>query len=202
VTSPDTPVVLVVDDDEALLETYRVWLGDRCDLRTAASGEAALESLDEDVQVVLLDRMMPGLSGDEVLERIRQRDLDCRVAMVTAVEPDFDIADMQFDAYVSKALDRETVRETVDRLAARAEYDAVLQEHYRVAEKLAAIEARKPDGELATSEDYKALKSRFRELDEGLAERGTALDRQDIVGSVADIDPFGDSETNPESDTT
>jgi DNA-binding response OmpR family regulator len=36
---------------------------------------------------VLLDRRMPGLSGDNALNRIREREYDCRVAMVTAVDP-------------------------------------------------------------------------------------------------------------------
>jgi DNA-binding NtrC family response regulator len=122
----DDPTVLAVDDDEKLLETYRMWLDADYDLRLAAGGEEALEKLDDDVQVVLLDRLMPGLSGDEVLERIRESGVDCRVAMVTAVEPDFDVAEMPFDAYVPKALDRETVVRTVERLVARDEYDDVL----------------------------------------------------------------------------
>ena len=176
--------MLAVDDDEKLLETYRMWLDGDCDLRLAADGEEALDKLDEDVQVVLLDRLMPGMSGDEVLERIRESDHSCRVAMVTAVEPDFDIAEMPFDAYVPKALDRETVVRTVERLAARTEHDEVLQEHYAVAEKLATIESQQTDAELAKNEAYQDLLERFAELDERLTDEAATLDRDDIVGSI------------------
>ena len=184
--------MLAVDDDEKLLETYRMWLDADYDLRLAASGEEGLDLLDEDVQVVLLDRLMPGMSGDEVLERIRESGHACRVAMVTAVEPDFDIAEMPFDAYVPKALDRETVVRTVERLVARAEYDDVLREHYAVAEKLATIEKQKPDAELARNGAYQDLLDRFAELDERLADEAADLDRDDIVGSI-DALPEGDA---------
>ena len=91
-TLTDTPVVLAVDDDEKLLETYEMWLAADYDLRTVGDGERALEILDDDVDVVLLDRLMPDLAGENLLREIRDRDIECQVAMVTAVEPDFDIA--------------------------------------------------------------------------------------------------------------
>ncbi|WP_336338912.1 HalX domain-containing protein [Haloarcula brevis] len=203
-TTEQDPVVLVVDDDEKLLETYEMWLAADYDLRTAASGEEALEKLDEAVQVVLLDRLMPGLSGDEVLDRIRASGVECQVAMVTAVEPDFDIVDMPFDAYVPKALDRETVRETVDRLVARARYDGTLQEHYAVAEKLSTIESRKSDAEMAENQDYQELLERFDELDERLSTRASNLDREDIVsgiGDVPDVDVSGTDERDSQGDS-
>jgi DNA-binding response OmpR family regulator len=177
-----------------------MWLDADYDLRLAAGGEEALEKLDDDVQVVLLDRLMPGLSGDEVLERIRESGVDCRVAMVTAVEPDFDVAEMPFDAYVPKALDRETVVRTVERLVARDEYDDVLRDHYAVAEKLSTIENQKSDAELAKSEAYQELLDRFAELDERLADRAAELDRDDIVSSIDDL-PETDGSERGETDS-
>jgi len=194
-TTGENPVVLVVDDDEKLLETYKMWLEADYDLRKAASGGVALDKLDEDVQVVLLDRLMPGLSGGEVLERIRESDINCQVAMVTAVEPDFDIAEMPFDAYVSKALDRETVLETVERLVARAKYDDVLQDHYAVAEKLSTLEKQKSESELAKNETYQDLLERFAALDERLSAQAADLDRDDIVSSIENIPEFNRTDT-------
>lgn len=204
-TTRGDPVVLVVDDDEKLLETYKMWLQTDYDLRMAASGDEALDKLDSNVQVVLLDRLMPGLSGDEVLERIRESDCNCQVAMVTAVEPDFDIADMPFDAYVSKALDRETVIETVERLVARAKYDDVLQDHYAVAEKLSTLEKQKSESELAKSETYQDLVKRFAKLDEQLSAQADNLDRDDIVSSIdsiAEVERTGTEETDSQGDSS
>jgi len=194
-TTGENPVVLAVDDDEKLLGTYEMWLEADYDLRKAASGDEALDKLDEDVQVVLLDRLMPGLSGDEVLERIRESGHNCQVAMVTAVEPDFDIAEMPFDAYVSKALDRETVIETVERLVARGKYDDVLQDHYAVAEKLSTLEEQKSESELAKNEMYQDLLERFAALDERLSAQAADLDRDDIVSSIENIPEFNKIDT-------
>jgi DNA-binding response OmpR family regulator len=190
-TGQGTPTVLVVEDDEKLLETYEMWLDSTYDLRTASGGEAALDELDAEVDIVLLDRLMPGLSGDQVLDRIRESDVDCQVAMVTAVEPDEDIATMPFDAYVPKAVDRETVVDTIERLVARIDYDDLVREHYAVAEKLSVIEARTPEAKLATSEAYQELRERFQELESRLADREAELDRDDIVNS---IDAIGTSD--------
>lgn len=53
--------------------------------------------IDEDVDVVLHDCRMPDRSGGQTLERIREQGYDCRVAMVTAVDLDFDIVEMDFE---------------------------------------------------------------------------------------------------------
>jgi CheY-like chemotaxis protein len=180
----DRPVVLVVDDDKEVIETYELWLTSEYELRTATDGEAALGQLDDAVDVVLLDRLMPGVSGEEILGAIRERDVDCQVAMATAVEPDEDIAEMPFDAYVTKALERDSVRETIQRLLDRSEFDDTTREHYAIAEKLVALEESKTETELAESEEYHRLRERFEELDERLST--SPLSGDDLVYSIED----------------
>jgi len=182
----DVPVVLAVDDDEEVIETYELWLADEYELRTAPSGEEALAHLDTDVDVVLLDRLMPGMSGEEVLAEIRERGIDCRVTMATAVEPDEDIAEMPFDAYVTKALERDSVRETIDRLVVRSEFDDTVQEYYATAEKLAVLEENKTEAELADSEEYRRLQQRFEKLDGQVS--ASQLSRDDLVHTLGEIE--------------
>lgn len=136
--------ILAVEDDDDVRVTYEIWLKDAWQVETAADGSEALEKLDESVDVVILDRMMPGLSGDEVLERIRERDLGCRVVMVTAVTPDYDIVEMPFDAYFAKPIERQDLNETVEILLERTRHDDRLQEYYSLVEKQATLEAEKP----------------------------------------------------------
>lgn len=70
------PRLLVVEDDADQRELIRRRLeGEGYEVRTAASGEEALESLD-DIELVLLDQRLPGTSGIEVLEAINARDPD------------------------------------------------------------------------------------------------------------------------------
>ncbi|MFB6198048.1 MAG: response regulator transcription factor, partial [Halobacteriaceae archaeon] len=77
-------------------------------------GQSALAQLDESIDIALLDRRMPNLTGDEVLAQVRDRDLDVQVAMVTAVDPDFDVIKMGFDDYVVKPVTKSDLFDLVD----------------------------------------------------------------------------------------
>ena len=153
----DRPVVLAVDDEKRVVQAFDIWLGDGYDVRTATGGTEALEQLDDTVDVVLLDRHMPDMSGDEVLEQIREAEYDCRVAMVTAVAPEFDIVDMEFDHYVSKPVDESDLRMVVDRLLDIQHYDEQLADLYRVVQKIATLEDEMTDSRLDHHEEYASL---------------------------------------------
>jgi len=181
-------VVLIVEDEPDVAETYRLWLEDRYEVRVARNGDEGLEQLDESVAVVLLDRMMPGLSGDEMLERIREEGLDCRVAMVTAVEPDFDILEMGFDAYLSKPVKSDQLGATVENLLERSEYDSLLQEYYALIEKEATLQSTKTAVELEDSTEYRGLTSRIEELREQLSETlGGIEDDEDFIATIREL---------------
>jgi DNA-binding response OmpR family regulator len=115
--SEDSPTVLIVDDESDVADAYAGLLGDAYDCRVAYGGAAALELYGPDIDVVLLDRRMPDISGDEVLQEIREREGSARVAMVTAVDPDFDVIEMGFDDYAVKPVSRAELEATVQRLA-------------------------------------------------------------------------------------
>ncbi|PSP68683.1 DNA-binding protein [Halobacteriales archaeon QH_8_67_27] len=184
-TGSEMPVVLIVEDEPDVAETYNLWLADEYEVRMAQSGDEGLAELDETVDVVLLDRMMPGLSGDEVLERIRERGLDCRVAMVTAVEPDFDILEMGFDAYLCKPIRSEQLHETVENLLKRSQYHDLLQEYYSLVEKQATLEATKSTAELADNEAYVDLRNRVDDLETDLGDTlGGIDDDEDFIATL------------------
>jgi CheY-like chemotaxis protein len=68
------PRVLVVDDDPVVLELVRGWLEDAgyaVDVRESALGTTQ-QIAAEQPEVVLLDVMMPALSGDELAQLIRR----------------------------------------------------------------------------------------------------------------------------------
>ena len=187
----DQPVVLIVEDEPDVAETYRLWLEGDFEVRMAHSGDEGLEELDDGVDVVLLDRMMPGLSGDEVLERIRERELDCRVAMVTAVEPDFDILEMGFDAYLCKPIKSDRLRDTVDNLLERSSYDDLLQEYYALVEKPATLEGAKTSAELAENDEYRAIQDRISDLQADLSETLGGIDSdEDFIATLRGLDEF------------
>ncbi|MDG5776746.1 response regulator [Haloarculaceae archaeon H-GB2-1] len=156
-TSGSPPVVLVVEDQRELADLFTLWLSDDYEVRTAYSGEEALEAMDDTVAVVLLDRRLPGLSGDEFLDRIRSDGSDARVAMVSAVDPDFDIVEMGFDDYVTKPVEKDDLRAVVERLLGVDAAGPDTREYFANAAKVTALEAEKTDAELAESEEYASL---------------------------------------------
>jgi len=158
--------ILVVDDETDIADLYTTWLGMSYDVRTAYGGEEALDKVDESVDIVFLDRQMPDYSGDEVLERIRDRGLDCRVVMVTAVDPDFDIVSMRFDDYLTKPVMREDLEESVGTMCERDDYDETLQEYFALTSKKATLEAEKTPSELQDNEEYREMVDRVEELEE------------------------------------
>jgi DNA-binding response OmpR family regulator len=196
------PTVLVVEDEPDVAEIYRRWLQSAYDVRLAADGEAAMAAVDGSVDVVLLDRMMPQMSGGEVLREIRDRGIDCRVAIVTAVDPDFDVVEMGFDAYVTKPPEREELFETIDRLVDRADLDDDLQEYYSLVARQSALEAEKTEAELAESDQYDDLLDRIDDArsaaNEGLGDMGSD---PEFVGAVREImdEEAGDDGTGGES---
>ena len=180
--------VLVVDDEPSICDLYADHLRDEYDVTTATSGEAALEALGDDVDVVLLDRRMPDLRGEAVLERIRDWGLQCRVALVTAVEPSFDIVDMGFDRYLCKPVSKGALRETVSTLETRNRYDARLGRYCALLAKQALLRRQKTESELAASEAYERLQSQIDALREETARIATEFDAEDFRVAFRDLD--------------
>ena len=137
--STETPVVLVVEDDTELSALYARWLAEAYEVRTARTGEAAIERL-AGVDIVLLDRRLPGMSGDQVLSAVRERRPEMQVAMLTGVEADLDVATLPVDDYITKPVDAVGLRRTVEDLSRRSRYEAATRRYYSLLARKQAIE--------------------------------------------------------------
>jgi DNA-binding response OmpR family regulator len=184
-TEPAT--VLVVDDEPDIADAYAAQLDDRYIVSTAYGGDEALDEMDASVDVVLLDRRMPGTSGDEVLETIRNRDLNIRVAMVTAVDPDFDIIEMPFDDYIIKPVSRDELYETIDRLLNAASYEEKMRQYYALSAKHATLSANKPESELSENQQFQKLTERMNSLRDELDDTLSEFDDDDFAAAFRDL---------------
>ena len=176
--------VLVVEDDQTLADLYSDWLDDEFRVRTAYDGRDGWEQFDESVDVVLLDRLMPELSGDEVLKRIRDSGIDCQVVMVSAVQPGFDIVQMGFDAYVQKPTTAAELRQTVDQMTTRAEYDDRLRELFSLMERQSTLEASADSESLEESDEYAELTERLAQVQNSVETLLTGLPDEDFRAAV------------------
>jgi len=78
--------ILVVDDELIMRESLSGWLQrDGHEVETAASGEEALDKVKEvRFDILLVDIKMEGISGLEVLKRVKNDDPDVAIVMITA----------------------------------------------------------------------------------------------------------------------
>lgn len=61
-----------------------------------------MELFDETADVVLLDRQLPEHDGEEPIPVLRGRNPECKLAMLTSLEPELDVLEMDIDAYLTK----------------------------------------------------------------------------------------------------
>jgi two-component system, NtrC family, response regulator AtoC len=169
------PVILVVDDEPGLRESFRLILDDDYEVIDVPDGTAALEVIRAcQVDLVLLDIRLPGMDGIEVLERIKAIEEGVEVILVTAVKTvrtavaamklgAFDYLTKPFEedellSLVRRALDRRSLeREVVylrSELERHTDFDEIVGQHPEMLKlyRLVAHVARTPTTVLVTGE--------------------------------------------------
>ncbi|CQH51423.1 receiver box response regulator [Halobacterium hubeiense] len=175
--------VLVVDDEAEFAEAVGDWIDQRWNAVVATDGEEALEKYGPHVDAVLLDRRMPKRSGDETLREIRERDGSARVAMLTALEPDLNVVELDYDMYLEKPVDREEVVDATRELLERANYTRELRALYALSSKIAELQARYDESKLADDERFQRLQT---ELERVREQAAAQLDGTDD-GTMAEL---------------
>lgn len=169
----DQTTILIVDDEEQLADLYGHWIDDDYETRIAYDGDEALELMDDDVDIVLLDRHMPGLSGDEVLHRFRDRGYDAWVSMVTAVDPEIGILDLPCNGYVVKPVSRYQLNRLVETVRIRTALNDQRQ-HVSLADKMETLESERDEETLRESDRYQHALETLRSMADTL--NGTRRD--------------------------
>lgn len=175
--------VLIVEDQMELAELYSEYLESEYEVITAHSGQQAIEALDVEPDVVLLDRRLPGMSGDELLDVIRESVDDARVGMVTGVDPDFDVLEMGFDEYLVKPIEEDDLRNTVERLHDTRDAGDKWLELSSKRVRRNVLEVEKTPAELKESDAYQRLEREINRLKE---EVDAAEDEFDIQDDLTD----------------
>lgn len=186
----NNPTVLMVDDEKEVADAYALRLEGVADVTVEYSGDAALATLEGSLtpDVVLLDRHMPGKSGDDILADIREMDLRTQIIMVTAIDPNLGILDLPFDDYLSKPVEREDLRTAVDQQCQVLAYE-LLGEYFQLESKRAVIEAEVPNEQLQDHDEFADLEERTA----AIADRVRALlpEADDLLKSFSGIDREG-----------
>jgi len=147
--------VLMVDDEEQFRTTTEKILQRKgFDTVLAASGEEAIDKLDEHPDVVILDVKMPGMDGHQALEEIKKRSPDLPVIMLTghgALPSAKDALDKGAFDYLAKPCD-------IKILAAKIEDACRLAEDPKAFEEKRVMEAMVPLQEYTTVSAEESVK--------------------------------------------
>ncbi len=191
------PSILLVEDEEHLARGLRFNLeaeGYRVDV--FERGEDALERLEiaaeDPVDLVILDVMLPGISGFDVLERLRARENPVPVLLLTARDTNQDIVrglDMGADDYLTKPFSLPVLMARVRTLLRRAtntDEESANQRPFQIG-KVTVYPQRfeiEREGERLrlTAKELSLLSLLF-------ARRGTAVSRGEILEQVWDLHP-------------
>jgi CheY-like chemotaxis protein len=159
----DEPLtILIADDEPGVVELYGVWVQGEYEVRTASSGPEALELLDETVDIAFLDRRMPTVDGEEITAEIRERKIGCAVVLMTGVEPDFGLVDVDFDAYLTKPVRRDEFEATVETLRDRPVDDEQHRRYHALVAKRKLLDRETTRVERRESDAYQRLVDQIR----------------------------------------
>jgi len=158
-SSGENETILIVDDEVELAELFAAYLTPRYEVRTAYSGQEALDSLNGDIDVIILDRQMIRMSGGEVLRTLRDRGFGQPVAMVTAVKPEDDILELPVDEYFVKPITRDQLSDTVKALSERRRYGSKLRAYFAAVSKKSIMKESMENWEIEASEAYTRLEA-------------------------------------------
>jgi len=120
-TSTELPRILIVDDEEAILETMSFTFMDVYDVITTPDAHRALELMDKHspVSVVITDQRMPEMTGIELLKEVYQRHPDSvRIMLTGFTDSDTTIQainDGHIYAYINKPWEPEELKQVVRR---------------------------------------------------------------------------------------
>lgn len=191
--------VLVVEDEEALVASIRFTLeSEGYEVHAEADGVAGLAAVDEfKPSLVLLDLMLPGMSGVDICRQIRQTS-DVPIVMVTAKDGEADKVlglEMGADDYITKPF---STRELLARVRAhlrRAGRTGTFSDTNEVL-RGGRIEMDIDAHEVRAGGELVKLRPKEFELLEVLMRRKNRLSpRETLIDEVWGSDYFGDTKT-------
>lgn len=176
--------ILVVEDDKLILQSIKNGLESYYNIDTASDGEEGLYMAEQNIyDTIVLDRMLPYLTGDKVLEGIRGKGINTPVLFVTAkdsLEDKIKGFKMGADDYIAKPFYIEELRVRIEALLRRS--GALIEESIL---KCGTLELNAKTRELFIKGEKISLQAKQFDLLEYLINnKGTILTKEQIFDRI------------------
>lgn len=133
--------ILVVEDNEDVAIAYANCLKEEgFNVNVVHTGEGCLDIVDENTDLILLDRRLKHWTGGELLDELGVNGYDNPVVLVTGLKPDIEILQRSFDAYVEKPVTKEFLTEIIHTIEERKEYNETIREWVQIQSKISLLE--------------------------------------------------------------
>jgi len=131
--------VLIVENERMVATVLTDYLPGSYDVRSVQTGKEAIEEYTEDTDLLIVDRKLDGISGDEVAARIKGEHERQLILCVSGVEPDNDICELRYDDYIHKPIEEDELKVRLELLFSRAELDATERTYLSLRSKQIAL---------------------------------------------------------------
>ena len=186
--------ILIIDDDRDITQIIRILLeGEGFETCTAYSGTQALASLDETVELIILDIMMDGMNGFEVCHRIRESSY-VPILFLSAMSGDSEkVAALMAggDDYLCKPFSAAELTARVDALFRRTGGDEELEADDEVVQPPFRLNTRNRTLE-KNGQRVKLTQVEYSIMKVFMENPGKALSREEILDAVWGKDYFGE----------
>ena len=189
----DTKSILVVEDEEAILMGITENLkAEGYQLFTATNGTDGLKlGIEKHPDLIILDIMLPGISGYDVCRKLRDHKLQMPIIMLSARQEEFDKLhgfEMGADDYITKPFSVKELLARINAVLKRGRKIATPTHNHTFAEFELDMKARVL---LKKGKEIKLTKTEFDLLSYFLENEGQALSRDIVMESVWGVEYYG-----------
>lgn len=181
--------ILVIEDEASLAQLYSHHLGEKHDVEVETTGKQGIASVTPDTDLIFLDRKLGDITGDEVIEEVRRSETDCQIIMVTAVDPEFDIIEMDIEGYINKPVDKQDLLDAAKQAFLLEEYEELVEEFYKLRQKRATLSANFSSTTLQQADDerYTWLMDRLETVEKRISEIAEQFPNEDMSDAFMSV---------------
>ncbi|GEM_PF-3474744 len=166
--------ILIIEDDLDALKLYSEILKRDYEILTAEEGIKGLEIISPQIDLILLDRMLPNMRGEQVLNELRSNEnpeiSNIPVILLTALDADIDVIDLDFDSYLTKPISPEELRREIKEVISVNKYETGLDEYFSLINKKNALIESLGEENLRNNQKFIELSEEISSLEEELNE--------------------------------